>query len=186
MVLKTMNRGVLSHLLQKMTNWLSPFKDMAALMELAPTLMQYNSDDWKDHVSFSDADYTRTVLFPSQNGNKDELRAILIGWSKGQTARKHGHAGSCLLKVLSGELEEIRFDPTNPEKVLSVSKLYPGMVAYIDDNVGLHSVANLSEEPAVSLHLYYSPKELPTETPRKVVSKHWFFDNIGETMKGVL
>lgn len=91
----------------------------------------------------------------------DQCNVIVMCWAPGQSSAFHGHEGSkCFVKILSGELIEQQVP--YPTQLLDGDCFEPSErllkrddVAYIDDSIGLHKVANRSaDEPAVTLHIY--------------------------------
>lgn len=111
---------------------------------------------------------------------------MILCWGEAHSSAIHDHAEShCFMKMLRGELTEVRFAwPSNPVvdengngeigrhhedgeedfgdgkelQEISSSTMCLDDVAYINDHIGLHRVENPSHtEPAVSLHLYCPP-----------------------------
>ncbi len=80
---------------------------------------------------------------------------VLIHWKPGRASDIHGHpGGACLFKLLQGKLEELRYTPEPSSKLLSMSSLRSGNIAYIDDSIAYHQVGNPYGSPAISLHVY--------------------------------
>lgn len=87
------------------------------------------------------------------------LKVVLIRWKPFEESNLHGHAsGGCIFKVLSGVVEESRYDANDRQKLLSKGLYYAGNTAYIDDRLGLHIVRNPTADPVISLHLYTQGK----------------------------
>lgn len=64
------------------------------------------------------------------------------------------------MKILEGELHEVRYDATNPSKlrVKGITHLRDEGVAYIDDTQGVHKMVNPNpSHGAISLHIYIPP-----------------------------
>ncbi len=85
----------------------------------------------------------------------DKLKMVFIRWEPGSSCKIHGHAaGGCVFKVLQGKVLEKRFSADEKQQLLSENTYYQDSIAYIDDIVGLHSVENPNNAPAITLHLY--------------------------------
>lgn len=131
-------------------------------IELVDYLMKsYKSNpaDWKQYAKFDRFRYTRNLV---DTGN-DKYNLILLCWGEGHGSAIHDHADShCFMKMLQGNLEEVRFGWPKAEgdklEEISRCRLGHNEVCYINDSLGLHRVENTSHtEPAVSLHLYCPP-----------------------------
>jgi len=121
-----------------------------------------NAEHWTKFAKFDRHRYTRNLV-DSGNG---KFNLMILCWNESQGSCIHDHADAhCFMKMLQGELSEIRFDwPTSSTeneselKQLGTSKLLLNDVCYINDSLGLHRVENPSHtETAVSLHLYCPP-----------------------------
>ncbi|BFZ64985.1 hypothetical protein YB2330_006148 [Saitoella coloradoensis] len=121
--------------------------------------------------------YTRNLIYSIPN----VATLLILVWNPAKGSAIHDHAGAhCLMKILSGQLEERVFEwpsPSSPtegeeeqngekeheheEHTLSLKSsrvLEADQVAYISDTIGLHRITNPSPEmTAVSLHLYWPP-----------------------------
>ena len=85
----------------------------------------------------------------------DQVKIILIRWQPGELSDIHGHAiGGGLIKVLHGEIKENRYTADSQQRLLSKSTYFTNHIAYIDDVMGLHSVENSQDSPALTLHIY--------------------------------
>jgi NitT/TauT family transport system ATP-binding protein len=99
--------------------------------------------------------YTRNLIHKSS-----EYELLVIGWSRGQRAPIHGHEGEkCWTRVERGFLRftqycEIASDRGFSLKMLSQKDGGPG---FLDGPADIHQVANISNEIAVTLHLYSRP-----------------------------
>ena len=122
-----------------------------ALDLLSPFAM-YNGEDWKKYYEAGKNEFQYAVL------HKDEhMKLLLIYWNSFRKSEKHGHMkGGGLMKVLSGQVVETRFDPDDDEKVLGIFSYSEGDFSYIHDALGSHVVENREQIPAISLHLYCS------------------------------
>lgn len=86
----------------------------------------------------------------------DWLKVVLIHWKPGKVSSIHGHpSGGCVFKVLQGCLEEKRYSPDDSQqRLIGVSTLQSGGMAYIDDGMAYHAVGNPFGSSAISLHVY--------------------------------
>lgn len=100
--------------------------------------------------------YTRNCIARS---TKYEL--ILLCWEPGQETPIHDHGGEeCWVYMLQGHLGETRYrlsDNNEAATVVQQSELEEGQFSYMNDNMGLHSLKNLSNGRSMSLHLYMNP-----------------------------
>ncbi|MCK6445037.1 MAG: cysteine dioxygenase family protein [Planctomycetes bacterium] len=117
-------------------------------------------NDWREFALFDKRSYARNLL------HKDELfELILLCWDAGQVTPIHDHRGQrCWMGVLEGRVDEALFDVPAPGArslaLRNTRRHERGAVAFITDDIGLHRIAQVGSEPAVSLHLYSRP--IPT------------------------
>lgn len=89
------------------------------------------------------------MLSPSQ---------LVLVWTPGKASPIHDHGNAhCLMKILKGSLTESRYefpdgDKEQPMQLKSEKALANNAVAYMADELGLHSVSNRGSDYAVSLH----------------------------------
>lgn len=140
---------------------------------------QSNPAEWRKFAKFDRYRYTRNLV---DEGN-GKFNLMILCWNEGHASAIHDHADShCFMKVLKGELCEVRYawpkDKTvneNPNadigkdnsdsdydgselEEISRGSLATNGVCYINDTLGLHRVENPSHsDVAVSLHLYCPP-----------------------------
>ena len=82
----------------------------------------------------------------------DAYEAWLLGWAPGQHVGMHDHGGAAgAFFVLSGELREVL-----PERRRSIVDLGAGATGLVSRGQ-LHDVGNVSESPALSIHVYSPP-----------------------------
>ena len=119
------------------------------VLELAPYFEDLQMQDWESMVQKENGRPVNTTIYQS-----DLFRMIIIHWAGNQQSSLHGHPdGGGLIKVLSGQLEEMRYDPEDREE-LGFFGYGEGDVTYIHDDIALHQVKNPEERPAYSLHMY--------------------------------
>lgn len=117
-----------------------------------------NPDDFLNFVFFREDRYARNLI---QRTKHWEL--LVLTWLPGQCTPIHDHDGNrCWVTVHTGALTIKSYDCLTDEKKLSralgpAETVSKGGKIYADDGRGVHSIANASKKPAVSLHLYAGP-----------------------------
>lgn len=134
------------------------------------TSMRFNQAEYSRYLNFRDDHYTRNLVgydMP-QGASRAKFTALILCWDKGQMSPIHDHAGSsCWVKVLQGQLREVRYEYRNADDaerrgkklaVLSDRTFEPESVAYINDTQGVHAMGNPnSDSVTVTLHVYAPP-----------------------------
>ena len=98
--------------------------------------------------------YTRNLVHKEKG-----FELMVVCWSPGQKAPIHGHEGEkCWARIQKGSLQvcnykEISSDPMNLDLVERVL----AKKGYLDGPADIHSVENISNDIAVSLHVYARP-----------------------------
>lgn len=121
---------------------------------------ELNPREWEQFKQYESGRYTRNIVAVDET-----FVVLLLCWDRGQVSSVHDHAGSsCWVKLLSGDLEEQRYDQSAPNAdgswptVGAPTAVRAGEATYMDDTLGVHHIANPSPEtPAVSLHVYAPP-----------------------------
>ncbi|XP_026332013.1 cysteine dioxygenase [Hyposmocoma kahamanoa] len=83
--------------------------DHVNIQDVQKLMAGYKSDpkDWRKYAKFDRFRYTRNLV---DEGN-GAFNIMIICWGPGHASAIHDHADShCFMKVLSGELEEIRYE----------------------------------------------------------------------------
>lgn len=142
---------------------------------------QSNPAEWRKFAKFDRFRYTRNLV----DAGNGKFNLMLLCWNEGHASAIHDHADShCFMKMLKGQLTEVRFawpkqtsvaddnsadignsnDSSEKEyegselEVIGTSTMETNGVCYINDSLGLHRVENPSHtDVAVSLHLYCPP-----------------------------
>lgn len=84
----------------------------------------------------------------------DLIKVIIINWDTNDSTQIHGHPeGGCAIKIMHGNLVENRYS-SDSLTLLDRCNYQAGDIAYIDDNIALHSVENPFNSNAISLHVY--------------------------------
>lgn len=124
---------------------------------VAALLARYaeGEQDWRDYVFFDDAGYTRNLAHRC-----DEYELLILGWGEGHESPIHCHDGQrCWMAVLEGEMEERHFQEPVPGVQAplvagEVRRFGQARVAFIEDEIALHSIRPAPRTRGVSLHLY--------------------------------
>lgn len=126
------------------------------LFKLKEILANYQSTDWEKFVHFKDGVYHRELVCCNNN-----YKIIIISWKKGIASGIHDHpTKGCLMKVLKGNLIEIRYKKQNEiMQKTSTSLLTTDEISFIEGSDGLHNI--YAAEDSVSLHIYSPPDYVP-------------------------
>ena len=116
--------------------------------------LNLNENEIKKYSFHKENYYTRNLI------HKDtDFELMVICWPPNTSAPIHGHEGEkCWARVQEGQLqicnyEEISSDPLELNMIQRLS-CSPG---FLDGPADIHSVANLFDEFATSLHVYAKP-----------------------------
>lgn len=107
----------------------------------------FSVDQW---AHLADRPDGREVLL-----DNEFLKVVLIRWAPGAASDLHGHPkGGGVIKVLEGAIAEARYNTLESTTPFSEHIYRRQATSYIDDTMGMHTVANPFAEPAVTLHAY--------------------------------
>ena len=121
------------------------------LKSVIPLINSYNSQDWKNYISYEKNTYTRNLIYRNNN-----FEMYLIYWDGKVVSTIHDHADNgCVFKVLSGELIENRYNISTNS--LITSNTLNNKAVYIDNTIAYHSIENPIVTPSASLHIYSPP-----------------------------
>ena len=112
-------------------------------------------DSLQRYIFFRPDRYTRNLVFKN-----DFFELLVICWNVGQRAPVHGHEGErCWSRVEQGSLLLCNYREYSeiPLVVRQIGEPYRGERGHLDGPADIHSVANTSMLPAVSLHFYSHP-----------------------------
>ncbi len=130
-------------------------RDIPRMIRILESL-RFNPKEFQRYAHFSAGKYTRNLV-----GYNGGFTLLMLCWDRGQESPIHDHAGSsCFMKILEGELHEVRYDASNPNHLAlkTITQMREEQVAYIDDTQGVHKMVNPSaERGAISLHIYIPP-----------------------------
>lgn len=135
--------------------------------------------------------YTRNLISTDYNN----YTLILICWNPKRESPIHNHpCQGCWFRIIKGNIYEKLFTITPKDNYLSIveEKHYKeGDVSFIDDTIALHKVGNLTDEIAMTLHLYMPPIDnckiwFDENDKKSIVVKNTFHSKEGKMLKNVL
>ena len=99
-------------------------------------------------------EYTRNCV-----ARRDKFEFILLCWDKGSSTPIHGHAGqNCWVYQVSGEVRERRYKESGDSfEITNEAILNKGKITYMHDRMGYHTIENISNGMAMTLHVYANP-----------------------------
>ena len=108
--------------------------------------------DWSKHIPRKIINYKRVLVHKN-----NEFEIFYIFWDKDAFAKIHDHAeNGCIMKVLSGQLKENIYT-TDTVQYITSSILSKNTVSTINNQTYYHSIKNITDGTAVSLHIYSPP-----------------------------
>ena len=145
-------------------------------------LKSYSGVDWRslEFTKYNIYDnYTEAHLFTNKSKNKilqfqtednqlvkygtdnecnkntdNDLIVKVIKWSPDYQGVFHHHTGlNCYYKILDGKIKETIKHKNSGLITNNIHKLHG--IGYINDNIGLHKIKNLSDDYTYSLHVYF-------------------------------
>jgi len=112
-------------------------------------------DDWLKKYDLRISDhYTRNLIH-----RDTDFEIMVICWPPNTSAPIHGHEGEkCWARVQTGQLTICNYEElsSKPLKLLKIQELV-GSPGFLDGPADIHSVENISNEFAISLHVYAKP-----------------------------
>lgn len=166
----------LKELITETNNILSINFNLNKLKKLYSNDIEYDLE-----LNFDINKYTRNLVYKN-----DIFQIVIMCWPSKFESSIHNHNKSeCLYKIIKGSLEEKIYSINNNKiKLINKIKLNEGHIGNINDNLGIHSVYNMSNKTCISLHLYipaYTQTEI-FEIDENMNYKNklidLFFDNI--------
>jgi predicted metal-dependent enzyme (double-stranded beta helix superfamily) len=117
------------------------------LESLLPFFVNYTANDWVQYIKENGTHYKNLVF------SNTEFELYVITWNMQEKTKIHNHADfGCLMKVLTGKLDEILYDIDLTMKEKNTYKTND--VSFISNEKGYHSIFNNNNQIAVTLHLY--------------------------------
>lgn len=125
------------------------FTQNSSSQEIMEYIEWFSWDDYKKYLTFDETHYSRNYVYKS-----DLFEVLIIWWLPGQKTPIHGHPINwCYVKILSGNIEETLYDKQS-WKSFKKHLAEQGNILYNHDDLGLHTLENMSEYECVSLHIY--------------------------------
>ena len=114
----------------------------------------FNFIEFEKYFDFSKKKYTRNLITKNNN-----FELFLMCWNSYQKTKIHNHSDSfCISKVITGSLQEYQFIIKNNKLQLYHSFLHHESDIFNIKNINIfHLLKNISNSPAISLHLYSKP-----------------------------
>ncbi|MGK0365072.1 MAG: cysteine dioxygenase [Saprospiraceae bacterium] len=116
--------------------------------------IKLEAHEMEPFITWSKECYTRNCL-----ARTNQYELILLCWEIGAKTPIHGHGGEdCWVYQVQGTVEEKRFEENGA--ILNVTNkmiLTPGKLTYMNDRMGYHSIENISNQRAMTLHIYALP-----------------------------
>lgn len=120
-------------------------------------------EDFLPYTFFREETYGRNLI-----AKTDFYELLVLTWLPEQRTAIHDHAGQrCWVLMELGSLTFKNYEPVGPIVEGKKYQLKPMGRAetlkagvqpvYIDDGLAIHSIANASRKPAISVHLYAGP-----------------------------
>lgn len=153
----------LREVVEQLSELLVDGKDKANLQKVEAVMASYNEsfNCWKRYEHFdTNCRYTRNLI---AQGEDLSWALMLLCWNPKRESPIHSHSSSeCYVRVLHGTITEYRYawpapgaSEEEPLKCIGTSVAAAGDVTFMNDNLGLHKLVNDSDEPAITLHLYF-------------------------------
>ena len=124
---------------------------------------QIDHEEFLPYTFFREETYGRNLI-----AKNDFYELLVLTWLPEQRTAIHDHASQrCWVMMGLGSLTFKNYEPVGPiiegkkyqlkamgrAEVISAGQSQ----SYIDDDMALHSIANASRKPAISIHLYANP-----------------------------
>ncbi|CAG5053333.1 unnamed protein product [Parnassius apollo] len=107
-------------------------RDHVNIQDVQKLMAAYKSNpkDWKKYAKFDRFRYTRNLV----DAGNGAFNIMVLCWGSGHASAIHDHADShCFMKILSGSLEEVRYQwPSNAEP--EIVKKSKAKISYCSDN----------------------------------------------------
>lgn len=127
--------------------------DSAKLPKLMKRI-QIPASELEAYATWLDQSFTRNCLIRT-----DKYELILLCWDIGSQTPIHDHGGEdCWVYQVQGIVEETRYQKENNIlKETHHQTLTPNNLTYIHDRMGYHCITNVSNQRAMTLHIYVAP-----------------------------
>ena len=110
--------------------------------------------EFEKHATWKKEAYSRNCLVSTE-----AFEIILICWDTKAKTPIHGHDGQdCYVLQVSGTLTEKRFkENENGFTLINEANFTKGTLSYMNDRMGYHTLENLSNSRAMTIHVYANP-----------------------------
>jgi cysteine dioxygenase len=116
----------------------------------------FSEHEFEKYAFWSETHYTRNCI-----AHNEHFELVLLCWPAGQKTANHCHNGQeCWVKVVSGEFEEEMYNLEGDTGKLiykETKKVARHEVTSVDDHTVFHTLKNISNTRAMTLHLYMKP-----------------------------
>ena len=116
--------------------------------------LNLNENELKFYSFHKEKFYTRNLI------HKDsDFELMVICWAPNTSAPIHGHEGEkCWARVQEGQLQICNYEEISSEPLeLNMTQKLSCSPGFLDGPADIHSVENLSDKFAISLHVYAKP-----------------------------
>ena len=172
-------------------------KSILTIEQLIENLDQHASDEFtkiiksidiplssfESYCSWKKDAYSRNCVHRT-----DAYEIILICWDADSETAVHDHGGQdCWVFQIDGTIEEKRFEKNETEALREVhkSQITAGGLTYMNDQMGYHSIKNISNSRAMTLHIYNSPIDA-CNVYNKEEAEFAKLEMLYDTVKGVV
>lgn len=116
--------------------------------------IKLNVAELEGYATWRDGCYTRNCL-----ARTEKYELILLCWDVDAKTPIHNHGGKdCWVYQVQGTVQEIRYKQVNILlKESNRMTLSPEKLTYMNDSMGCHRIENVSDQRAMTLHIYVSP-----------------------------
>lgn len=140
-------------------------KVSSLLLELSET---NNYDEVVKRIQIPVSELSEYLLWDKQFYTRncvernDDYELIVLCWEPNQYTPIHCHnKQECWIYMVEGEIDEIQYqlDEHEVPKQINREKLIENKSYHTNDDLGFHSLSNMTSKRCVSLHLYARPIE---------------------------
>lgn len=128
-----------------------PAQEVTTFLQVA----RFEKELLEPYSFFSEKRYTRNLLH-----RRPEYEILLLCWMPNQASPIHGHEGEkCWMRVEAGELHFTDYESREDggRSLVEARHSATGGPGFVDGPAVIHRVANETNLPAMSLHLYARP-----------------------------
>jgi cysteine dioxygenase len=118
-----------------------------------------SNNEWRKFAFFDDDKlYTRNLVAT----DNETFTLLILCWNPHKSSPIHDHpCDGCWMRVIDNTVNEQQFkiSETDSHEFIKTGEtdFLSGQCAFIDDGIGFHKVANNTDLPSVTMHLYSPP-----------------------------